>query len=250
MGGIFFMSKRTKKIRIITQWLDRCATTWNTYTYGNIPANIYRGACTYAGMVDYEDVFGIIDETVFGSAKKGVMFTEKGWYSSNSKKFIPYSDLRSIRNWAGYNCTAFNEVLEKLYEIETGPSGWEIAGQIFGAILDEIDEYTEKEQIQNNNIQFLEEKHTLTVADLKELKSEIEKLGSFLEQIDECQWQEAVEAAGEDLEVFLTSIGEIYELLSENDLEELLMQMDKESEDALLEVKAQIKEWNNEIFAN
>lgn len=244
------MSKRTKKIRIITQWLDRCATTWNTYTYGNIPANIYRGACTYAGMVDYEDVFGIIDETVFGSAKKGVMFTEKGWYSSNSKKFIPYSDLRSIRNWAGYNCTAFNEVLEKLYEIETGPSGWEIAGQIFGAILDEIDEYTEKEQIQNNNIQFLEEKHTLTVADLKELKSEIEKLGSFLEQIDECQWQEAVEAAGEDLEVFLTSIGEIYELLSENDLEELLMQMDKESEDALLEVKAQIKEWNNEIFAN
>lgn len=250
MGGIFFMSKRTKKIRIITQWLDRCATTWNTYTYGNIPANIYRGACTYAGMVDYEDVFGIIDETVFGSAKKGVMFTEKGWYSSNSKKFIPYSDLRSIRNWAGYNCTAFNEVLEKLYEIETGPSGWEIAGQIFGAILDEIDEYTEKEQIQNNNIQFLEEKHTLTVANLKELKSEIEKLGSFLEQIDECQWQEAVEAAGEDLEVFLTSIGEIYELLSENDLEELLMQMDKESEDALLEVKAQIKEWNNEIFAN
>lgn len=250
MGGIFFMSKRTKKIRIITQWLDRCATTWNTYTYGNIPANIYRGACTYAGMVDYEDVFGIIDETVFGSAKKGVMFTEKGWYSSNSKKFIPYSDLRSIRNWAGYNCTAFNEVLEKLYEIETGPSGWEIAGQIFGAILDEIDEYTEKEQIQNNNIQFLEEKHTLTVADLKELKSEIEKLGSFLEQIDECQWQEAVEAAGEDLEVFLTSIGEIYELLSENDLEELLMQMDKESEDALLEVKTQIKEWNNEIFAN
>ncbi|MFR8712116.1 hypothetical protein B5G26_00260 [Anaerotignum lactatifermentans] len=244
------MSKRTKKIRIITQWLDRCATTWNTYTYGNIPANIYRGACTYAGMVDYEDVFGIIDETVFGSAKKGVMFTEKGWYSSNSKKFIPYSDLRSIRNWAGYNCTAFNEVLEKLYEIETGPSGWEIAGQIFGAILDEIDEYTEKEQIQNNNIQFLEEKHTLTVADLKELKSEIEKLGSFLEQIDECQWQEAVEAAGEDLEVFLTSIGEIYELLSENDLEELLMQMDKESEDALLEVKTQIKEWNNEIFAN
>lgn len=244
------MSKRTKKIRIITQWLDRCATTWNTYTYGNIPANIYRGACTYAGMVDYEDVFGIIDETVFGSAKKGVMFTEKGWYSSNSKKFIPYSDLRSIRNWAGYNCTAFNEVLEKLYEIETGPSGWEIAGQIFGAILDEIDEYTEKEQIQNNNIQFLEEKHTLTVANLKELKSEIEKLGSFLEQIDECQWQEAVEAAGEDLEVFLTSIGEIYELLSENDLEELLMQMDKESEDALLEVKAQIKEWNNEIFAN
>lgn len=250
MGGIFFMSKRTKKIRIITQWLDRCATTWNTYTYGNIPANIYRGACTYAGMVDYEDVFGIIDETVFGSAKKGVMFTEKGWYSSNSKKFIPYSDLRSIRNWAGYNCTAFNEVLEKLYEIETGPSGWEIAGQIFGAILDEIDEYTEKEQIQNNNIQFLEEKHTLTVADLKELKSEIEKLGSFLEQIDECQWQEAVEAAGEDLEVFLTSIGEIYELLSENDLEELLMQMDKESEDALLEVKTQIKEWNNEILAN
>lgn len=244
------MSKRTKKIRIITQWLDRCATTWNTYTYGNIPANIYRGACTYAGMVDYEDVFGIIDETVFGSAKKGVMFTEKGWYSSNSKKFIPYSDLRSIRNWAGYNCTAFNEVLEKLYEIETGPSGWEIAGQIFGAILDEIDEYTEKEQIQNNNIQFLEEKHTLTVADLKELKSEIEKLGSFLEQIDECQWQEAVEAAGEDLEVFLTSIGEIYELLSENDLEELLMQMDKESEDALLEVKTQIKEWNNEILAN
>lgn len=244
------MSKRTKKIRIITQWLDRCATTWNTYTYGNIPANIYRGACTYAGMVDYEDVFGIIDETVFGSAKKGVMFTEKGWYSSNSKKFIPYSDLRSIRNWAGYNCTAFNEVLEKLYEIETGPSGWEIAGQIFGAILDEIDEYTEKEQIQNNNIQFLEEKHTLTVAGLKELKSEIEKLGSFLEQIDECQWQEAVEAAGEDLEVFLTSIGEIYELLSENDLEELLMQMDKESEDALLEVKTQIKEWNNEILAN
>lgn len=244
------MSKRTKKIRIITQWLDRCATTWNTYTYGNIPANIYRGACTYAGMVDYEDVFGIIDETVFGSAKKGVMFTEKGWYSSNSKKFIPYSDLRSIRNWAGYNCTAFNEVLEKLYEIETGPSGWEIAEQIFGAILDEIDEYTEKEQIQNNNIQFLEEKHTLTVADLKELKSEIEKLGSFLEQIDECQWQEAVEAAGEDLEVFLTSIGEIYELLSENDLEELLMQMDKESEDALLEVKTQIKEWNNEILAN
>lgn len=241
------MSKRTKKIRIITQWLDRCATTWNTYTYGNIPANIYRGACTYAGMVDYEDVFGIIDETVFGSARKGVMFTEKGWYSSNSKKFIPYSDLRSIRNWAGYNCTAFNEVLEKLYEIETGPSGWEIAGQIFGAILDEIDEYTEKEQIQNNNIQFLEEKHTLTVADLKELKYEIEKLGSFLDQIDECRWQEATEEDRENLKAFFESMSELYNFLSENDLEDLLMQMDDECKESYLDIKEQIKEWNKEM---
>ena len=36
---------------------------------------------------------------------------------------------------SAYNLTAFNELLHALYEIETAPPGWEIAGELAGTFL-------------------------------------------------------------------------------------------------------------------
>ena len=149
------MNKRYKKIKVIQKWLDRC-TTWYTYKYGNIPISIYQGACSYAGIIDFEDVLGIIDETVFRNAKEGVLFAEYGWYSSKTKKYILYSDLMEISNWVGYNCTVFNEILKELYNIEIESNIGAIAGEFLNVFLKDFEDYTEKQHIQYEDTDFLE----------------------------------------------------------------------------------------------
>ena len=75
------MGKREKKIAVIQEYLPRCNSVYPCYVYGRIPSELINNACmTYAGNVRKENVFGLIDETVFSSGKKGFLFTEDGFY--------------------------------------------------------------------------------------------------------------------------------------------------------------------------
>ena len=67
-------NKQIDKINIMKTYLSKCISTYDTYVYGTIPQNKFLNACTaYAGKVQYNETIGLIDETVFGSGKKGFL---------------------------------------------------------------------------------------------------------------------------------------------------------------------------------
>ena len=138
------MGKREQMISTIKKYLRNCYTSSSVYVYGNIPKDKYLNACgAYAGNVDYNNVFGLIDETLFGSAKTGMLFTDKGYYSDTSSggEFNPYKDCTTFKSLpSGYNVVAFNELVTALYEIETDPSGLDIAIGILDTVLDLLDD--------------------------------------------------------------------------------------------------------------
>lgn len=134
------MSKLEKKIELVKKYLPRCNSTFKCHTYGNIPREKFNNACTnYAGYVPYENVLGLIDETLFDSGKKGMLFTDEGVYASGIQSIMRYSDCCKFNTLpSSYNITVINELLEKLYEIETAPTGWDIAGSLFGAVFESV----------------------------------------------------------------------------------------------------------------
>ena len=131
-------SKKDRKIAVIKKYLPNCTNTWSVYTYGNIPRKCIDGALTsYSGRIEYDDVLGLIDETVFGSGKKGMIFSCDGFYTNSGNGIHRYADQISFNSLPNsYNLNAVNEMLTKLYEIETEPSGWDIAASLFGSAMD------------------------------------------------------------------------------------------------------------------
>ncbi len=169
-------SKRERKIQQIKKWLPRCSPTWSVYVYGAIPKKIFEGACSsYAGTISYKDTFGIIDETLFGNGKKGMVFTEQGYYytySGTNAKFVKYSQLKTMNGWSGYNCQALNELLEKLYNIETEASGLEVAAGLFGAFMglcEEISDWADEIEINENENQAFLAKNNYIEGDATEM---------------------------------------------------------------------------------
>lgn len=150
------MANKEMKINVINQWLRTC-TTWSYYVYGSIPMQKFDNACrTYAGNITYDSVIGMIDTTVFGSGKKGIIFTEDGVYYSTNQggKYFSYKKPLEFEGWFEYNCVALNEMIEKLknielYGSEKAPSGWDILGGIIGGVADIISEISNG----SNNIQ-------------------------------------------------------------------------------------------------
>lgn len=184
--------KRERKKTIIQKYLPNCYYSTSVFTYGRIPHSKIDGACSaYSGYVDYDDVFGLIDETVFGSGKRGMLFTENGFYTDGSSGYHEYKDgitFRSLSN--GYNLTSMNEMLTKLYEIEAEPSGWEIAGSLLGTafdLLQAISEETETEPDSSSTREVYEENYL----DNQNLLEE-EETDEF--QDDSTEWEEGIEA--------------------------------------------------------
>lgn len=134
------MGKQEKKIELVKQYLPRCNSVYPCHTYGRIPTDKFKNACmSYAGHVEYENALGLIDETVFGSGKKGMLFTDKGVYTSDIDGIIRYADGRCFNSLSSsYNLTEVNELLEKLYEVENTPTGWDIAGSLLGGLFTDV----------------------------------------------------------------------------------------------------------------
>lgn len=134
------MGKREKKISVIKSYLPRCSSIYSCYTYGNIPPNLFNNACmTYAGRVNYENAFGLIDET--DSGKAGFLFTDVGFYSDSDNELNKYADgIRYTSLPSSYNLTAMNEMLSRLYQIEHSglESGLSFLGNIFSTITKQL----------------------------------------------------------------------------------------------------------------
>ena len=134
------MGKLEKKIVIIKTYLPRCNAVYDCYTFGNIPKEKFYNACrSYAGQVEYNKALGLIDETVFGSAKKGMLFTESGVYASGISHIMKYADGASFSSLpSSYNLVEVNELLDKLNEVENALTGWDIAGSLLGAVFNGV----------------------------------------------------------------------------------------------------------------
>lgn len=216
--------KRERKKAIIKKYLPNCSSTWDVYTYGNIPRSKIDSACrAYAGKVNYDDVFGLIDETVFGSGKKGFLFTPDGFYRDNRNKIAKYADGLSYESLSsGYNVTVMNEMLEKLYEIENEPSGWDIAGMLVGGAFDFLQALSEETSnaAEKNIEQPAIEDTNIVDGTMVELDSEEDD-----EELAE-NYLLSLEAAGERIDEdlleeyisYLETMGSIIDELSEADV--------------------------------
>ncbi len=132
------MGKREQKINIIKEYLPYCSSVFSCYVYGAIPKSKVENACmTYAAKVEYDDVIGLIDETVFGNGKSGILFTIDGFIDSKDARFYSYKEGIQYKQLpSAYNLVNVNKILSRMCEIENQPSGWEIAGAVLGGALD------------------------------------------------------------------------------------------------------------------
>lgn len=139
-------NKQIDKINIMKTYLPKCISTYDTYVYGTIPQNKFLNACNaYAGKVQYNETIGLIDETVFGSGKKGFLFTFDGYYYDGCSSIKLYKNNMKFNSLKSpYNMAMMNEMLQKLYEIETRKSKLEnfldTTFEIGETILDNIDD--------------------------------------------------------------------------------------------------------------
>ncbi len=183
------MGKLEKKIQIIKEYLPRCNSVYTCYTYGHIPRDKFNNACiNYAGHVNYENALGMIDETVFGSGRKGMLFTDKGLYCSDMDGILKYEEGRCFNYLpSSYNLTEVNEMLGKLYEIETAPTGWDIAGSIAGGLLNmflqDVGSALEESDGTSQNV----EDDSIVESYAVEEQNLLEDKGEALEKIDDAQ---------------------------------------------------------------
>ena len=123
------MGKQDKKIAAIKKYIGNAAGDWPGYAYGNIPKEKARNACTsYAGTVGYGNILGLIDTTILGNGKKGILFTENKIYYDNgmlgSRGSVSYKSIYESGSIPSgliditYNTNALKELISMLACIE------------------------------------------------------------------------------------------------------------------------------------
>lgn len=206
------MGKREKKIAVIQEYLPRCNSVYSCYVYGHIPNELINNACmSYAGNVKKENVFGLIDETLFNSGKKGFLFTENGFYSSNDNAINKYEDGITYRSLpSSYNITAFNEMLTKLYEIETALSGWDIAGGLLDLAVNFLQEIDDASDESEEQIPASPEPAQIEAApDCDEAKQYIKEILLQVNDVLECEQ--------DDIDDFVDATKALMDLMEESD---------------------------------
>lgn len=124
------MGKRERKIEVIRKYIANAGGTWVGYAYGKIPEDKAINACnSYAGAVNYKDILGLIDITIFGNGKKGMIFTERRIYYNNGLMgglgSVSYEEIYKSNKIPGdicdgtiYNQNAMVEMVSMLANIE------------------------------------------------------------------------------------------------------------------------------------
>lgn len=123
------MGKHERKIEVIKKYIDNAAGSWPAYTYNNIPSKVAINACSaYAGAIQPNQILGLIDITVMGNGKKGMIFTDsKIYYDSGmlgSRGSLSYKKIHDSRTIDGdvlataYNTQALKEMISMLAQIE------------------------------------------------------------------------------------------------------------------------------------
>lgn len=98
-------SKKQEKIEIVRRKINDCSkyTTDKVYYYGNISDKVfYRAKESYAKMLTKNEVLGLIDTSITGNGKVGMILTEKG---------IHYKDILENPGYISYDDIIVNEKL-------------------------------------------------------------------------------------------------------------------------------------------
>lgn len=122
------MGKREKKIELIRKYIHNVSSS-STYAYGSIPSSVASNArISYGGSISNSDILGLVDTSITGSGKTGLIFTEHRVYYNNgmfgSRGYISYRDIMNTGKISGdifsndYNRQALIELLSRLAEIE------------------------------------------------------------------------------------------------------------------------------------
>lgn len=123
------MGKKERKVEAIKKYIGNVAGTSPAYFYGNIPKVQAANACSfYAGAIQPQDILGLIDITLTGNGKKGMVFTENYIYFDNgafsSKGKVSYREVHERGKIPGdlfcafYNRQALIDLVSLLSNIE------------------------------------------------------------------------------------------------------------------------------------
>lgn len=186
------MDKRQQEIvKIIKSCLPISCNGASYYCYGSIPKDKFRNACNeYAGYVDYSDCVGLTDETVFGSAKRGFLFTFDGFYYDGCSSKTYYTEGTQFNNLSSlYNLSAMNGMLEQLYQAATKKSGFEtfldVATTVAGGLLEQAaEEYRHERELRE------QQENEDTIEILKACKTSLKQLQSLLDPVVEQDYWE------------------------------------------------------------
>jgi hypothetical protein len=107
---------KDKMIAIIQSDLPDACRGATPYDYYSVPSDKVNNAITAYGdsSIDFFDVIGLTDETIFGSAKRGFLFTYDGLYFNEGNGVHSYgTSFNSLPSL--YDLTRFNAMLRKLH---------------------------------------------------------------------------------------------------------------------------------------
>lgn len=156
---------KAKKIDFIQMNLRRCETNaCKVYMYGGIPDQLLKNACmTYADhiyghSVRRGDVLGLIDSSVMGNGKVGVLFTEDGMFYKHRLKKPGYISYRTIKKtehipddiYANCNQLEIKKLIDGLVKIDMKDEWNNWAGTLnekmdnFDDVIDNMTEIGEK----------------------------------------------------------------------------------------------------------
>ena len=122
--------KISKKRDIVRQSIESCtlSSSYQAYYYDNLPDKVfYNAKKKYAGNVCKEDVLGLIDVSVFGSGKIGLLLSVEGIYyrkSSSVAEYIAYKDIAKdkdiVARKLGDVCNAkkLSEMVNKIMAVD------------------------------------------------------------------------------------------------------------------------------------
>ena len=127
--GEMKMGKLERKKAIIEKYISNAAGTWPAWSYGKIPSYKLKNACyEYVGAVEPSNILGLIDITISGNGKKGMVFTEHKVYFNNgllgSRGSVSYQSIFENGSIPTevldvcYNTAALRELLNGLANIE------------------------------------------------------------------------------------------------------------------------------------
>ena len=220
------MDKREKMIETIEDYLPRCSSVNKCYTYGNIPIELINNACmSYAGYVDSWDVLGLTDETIFGSGKRGFLFTEEGFYTNDNKGLHQYGSCLTYASLPSYNVNAFNEMLGELYMIECKDLADSVQQTVddLQQTIDDLqrafDEYTQSDSAVPENDDEPEECSQPLLPEQSEDDEETIDLDAAKEYVKEILLQtgDVIECDEDELDTFIEEAKALLNLMEDSD---------------------------------
>lgn len=156
------MAKEDKIRQVIEEYGDTLTKTFPFYSGRDIPYNKLNNAIsTYASSAKIDDVYGLIDTTLFGSAKEGSLMTKEGMYIKEcltKPVYFKWQDIEKVEvlgnnaddtkntlkiYWSGKSyslaCSFYRKkmlcnMINEIININNSLSGSEVVGGILGCI--------------------------------------------------------------------------------------------------------------------